>query len=361
MSEPKAPALPGKAGLWKKLALSLIPAAAFVWLLERGALPLVPDGAALARVPMGTILVYLAVWATMYVIRTGRWYFLLAPIERVPLGTVIRVACIGLCAVALLPFRMGEAVRPILIRREGRLSAWAATGTVGAERVIDGLSVSLLLLVSLAVARPMDPLPDRIGGLPVPASLVPGAALSAALVFAVGCAVMGLFYWRRAWARRVTERVVGLVSIRFARWLSTRLEEVAGGLGFLTKPRYSVPFLVSTVLYWFLNASTFWLLAVACGVGQIGFFGASALMGVVALGIIVPATPGFFGAFQLAMYAGLAMYLEPSVVMGAGSTLAFLGYVLPIGLTVVAALLALVAGFLAPKRDENLPGTAGVS
>jgi len=361
MSESKTPGLLGQPALWKKLGLSLLPVGAFVWLLERGALPLVPKGDALARVPASGIVVYVVVWALMYFIRASRWYFLLAAVERVPFWTVIRVGCLGFCAVALLPFRMGEAVRPIMIRREGRLSAWAATGTVGAERVIDGLSVSVLLLGSLAVARPMDPLPDRIGELPVPASLVPGAALTASLVFAVGCLVMGLFYWRRDWARRVTERVVGLVSIRFARWLSTRLEQVAGGLGFLTKPRYSVPFLIATVLYWFLNAATFWLIAVACGVGQIGFFGATAMMGVVALGIIVPATPGFFGTFQLGIYAALAMYLEPTVVIGAGSTLAFLGYVLPMGLTVLAALLALIGGLLAPKRDENLPGTAGVS
>jgi uncharacterized protein (TIRG00374 family) len=352
-------ALPERRGIWKKLLLSLLPVGAFVWLLQRGALPLVPEGGALARVPTQSYVVFVLVWSTMYALRTSRWYFLLAAVERVPFWTVIRVGTVGLCAVAILPFRMGEAVRPILIRQQGRLSAWAATGTVGAERVIDGLSVSVLLLVSLWLARPMDSLPDRIGDLPVPASLVPSAALSAASIFAAGCVVMGLFYWRRASARRVTELVLGVVSRKFARWVAARLEEVAAGLGFLTQPRFSLPFLLLTVGYWALNAATYWVLLEACGIGSLGFFNAAATMGVVALGIMVPATPGFFGAYQLGIYAGLAMYLEPEVVIGAGSTYAFLAYVLPMGLTILMGLGGYLAGLVARPPRENLPEAAG--
>jgi len=360
MSDPGAPLIAERRGLGKKLVLSLVPAAGFVWLMHRGALPLVPDSDVLRNVPASAIAVYVVVWIAMYFVRTARWWFLLAPIERVPLWTVVRVACVGFLAVLLLPFRMGEAVRPIMIRREAGVSPWAATGTVGAERVIDGLTISLLLLASLGIARPLDPLPDRIGDLPVPASVVPQAALVAGAVFACGSVVMAVFYWRRAWARRWTERLIGAVSIKLARWLAARVEDVAGGLGFLTRPRFSVPFLLATLTYWLLNVSTFWVLANACGLGEIGFVGASTTMCVVALGIMVPATPGFFGAFQLSIYAGLAMYLAPERVMRAGSAYAFLGYVLPVGMSTLAGVAALAAGLFVRRGARNLPGSAGI-
>jgi glycosyltransferase 2 family protein len=337
-------------GLFWKLGLSLLPAAGFVWLLQRGGLPLLPTEEALARVDRMTLVWYVLLWAAMYFVRLSRWYFLLAPVQRVPLVTVLRVGCIGVMAIAVLPFRMGEAVRPLMIRREGKLTGWAATGTVGAERLIDGFSVSVFLLIALAIARPMDPLPDRIGDLPVHASLVPAAARSAATVFATSLIVMAVFYWRRAWARRVTEAVLGVISLRFARWVASTLEQVAEGLSFLTKPRYTLPFLAATVVYWLLNASTWLLLAHGCGLAGVGFFGAAATMGVTALGILVPSTPGFFGAFQLAIYAGLAMYLSPALVMSAGSAYAFFGYVMPMGLTVLTGLLAAIA----LPRAENL-------
>jgi len=320
---------------WAKLGLSLVIMAGFVFLLQHGALELKPSNEALSRIDGTSVGAFLVVYSAMHFVRCARWWLLLAPVQRVPLGTVVRVALVGYLAIALLPFRMGEAARPLLIRRDAKVSAWAATGTVGAERLIDGLSISLLLLLALRVARPMDPLPDHIGNLPIPVRIVPSVAVAMASAFATGCVVMALFYWRRAWAERVTLAVLGVVSVRFARWLASRLTETASGLGFLTHVRYTLPYLLATLAYWLLNATSWWVLAQGTGLETIGYFQAMAVMGVVALGIVVPSTPGFFGAFQLAIYAGLAMYLPPGEVEGTGAVYAFYGYVLPMGLCVL--------------------------
>jgi uncharacterized membrane protein YbhN (UPF0104 family) len=134
--------------------------------------------------------------------------------------------------------------------------------------------------------------------------------------------------------------------------------ETTSGLGFLTRVRYTVPYLVATLVYWVLNGASWWVLAKGCGLAPIGYSQAIAVMGVVALGIVVPSTPGFFGAFQLAIYAGLAMYLPPSDVLGTGSVYAFYGYVLPMGLTVlfgaVAALVTPSAAKVGPEDRSRL-------
>lgn len=360
-----------RASMLSKILLSLLPAAVFVWILQSGSLPIVPPKEELARVASGTVPLYIAVWCCMYFVRLSRWYWLLAPVQRVPFGTVLRCGAVGLFAVALLPFRMGEVVRPLLIRRPPRLTFWAASGTVGGERVIDALCVSVTLLTALHFAVPLDPLPDHLGTLPLNVAIVPKMAFVSSLVFASGVAVMGLFYFQRAWARRMTERVLGIVSPSFARWVADKIEQMAEGLGFLAEPRNALPFLLATAVYWGLNATTWWLLARGCGLGSIGFWGATATMGVVALGILVPATPGFFGAFQFATFAGLAMYLDPGVVMGPGSAYAFLGYVLPIGMSFLTGFVGMLAnpkGLLlltspaeaAAPPAQNLAGTDSV-
>ena len=345
-------------GFWPKLALSLVITAGFVALLELGALKLKPSNEALSRIELSSLAIYFALFTGMHLLRAARWSLLLAPVQRVPLGTVVRVALVGYLAIALLPFRMGEAARPLLIRRDANVNAWAATGTVGAERLIDGLSISVLLLVALRIARPMDRLPDHIGNLSVPVQVIPGLAVGTASMFAAGCVAMGLFYLRPRWAERLTITLLGAVSMRFARWLATRLSETASGLGFLTELRYSLPFLVLTIVYWLLNAGSWWILAQGCGLGAIGYFHAVAVMSVVALGIVVPSTPGFYGAFQLAIYAGLAMYLPPAQVQETGAVYAFYGYVLPIGLTVlfgaIAALVPKAARKVGPEGDSPL-------
>jgi uncharacterized membrane protein YbhN (UPF0104 family) len=329
----------------------------FVVLLERGALELKPSNEALLRIEGWSIAAYFFVFVVMHLVRCARWQLLLTPVQKVPMRTVVRVALVGYLAIALLPFRMGEAARPLLIRRDAKLSAWAATGTVGAERLIDGLSISLLLLGALRIARPMDPLPDHIGNLQIPVRIVPSVAMATASVFAGGCVVMAVFYWRRAWAERLTLAVIGSVSRRFARWLATRLAETASGLGFLTRVRYAAPYLLATLVYWLFNAASWWVLARGCGLAEIGYFQAIAVMGVVALGIVVPSTPGFFGAFQLAIYAGLAMYLPPSNVLGMGAVYAFYGYVLPMGLTVLfGAAAALMTPSASKLAQKAVPG-----
>jgi glycosyltransferase 2 family protein len=319
-----------------KVIASLLVGAGFAWVLHAGALPLFPSSEALSRVRWWTVAGYVGLWCCVHLIRGARWTWLLTPIHRVPMRRILTVSWIGFAGIVLLPFRAGEMVRPVLIRKKGHLSGWAATGTIGAERVIDGLCLSVMLFVALMVSHPLDPLPTHIGRLPVPASIVPAAAYAALGVFVAAFSLMGLFYWRRGLARRVTERVVGVVSRPLGTWLADRVEEVADGLRFLPRLRFSVPFIAATAFYWLLNAAASWLLAWGCGFHDITFAEACVSIGVLALGILVPNAPGFFGAFQIALYAGFAMYFPPAEVVGAGAAFVFLIYLSQLGVTLVA-------------------------
>lgn len=342
-----------------KLLASLVVGVAFAAVLRLGALPLVPSRADLARVNWWAVAGYVVIWQLVHLLRAGRWYWLLAPLHRVPLQRVLAVASVGFAAIMFLPFRTGEVVRPVMIRERGQLSAWAATGSVGAERIVDGLLLSVILFAALQLSTPLEPLPDHIGRLPVPASVVPGAAYTALAVFFGAFTTMGVFYWRRDWARRTTRRVVGAVSPRLGDWLAARIEEVASGLSFLPQARFTVPFLVATLAYWGLNALGAWLLAWGCGFHDISYAQACAVMGVLALGILVPNAPGFFGSFQIAVYAGFAMFFPPEQVIGPGSAYVFCLYVVQVVTTVCAGLIGLAVEQVRPREALELTRVSG--
>jgi hypothetical protein len=257
------------------------------------------------------------------------------------LGEVVAVNWVFFGALLLLPFRMGEAVRPTLASRRGRLSVWQGFGMVGAERVIDGLVSSVLLLAALLVAVPHDPLPDRIGDLPVPVALIPKTAYAMLGVFAAAFVAIALFYGWRGPARRLTDKTVGLLSPRLGAWLADTIEHLADGLRFLPNWRYAAPFLGATLLFWVLNVVSLWALMVGCGLHEATVAQAGAVIGVLALGTLLPGAPGFFGTFQLSVYAGLAMYFAPEVVVDAGSAVVFWMYTVQLVLVVGGGLLAL--------------------
>jgi hypothetical protein len=319
-----------------KIAASLVVAGCFGWLLHKGALPLAPPRSSFARVRWWTVGAYVGVWWAVNLLRSGRWAFLLRPIAEVRLRRIFAVSFIGFAAIALLPLRMGEAVRPVLIRQRG-LSGWAATGTIAAERIIDGLVLTLMLLAGLALSTPQSPLPDHIGNLPISPSIVPRAAYAALVLFCTAFTVMGVFYANRVWARRMTERIVGVVSPKLADWLATRVEHVAAGLRFLPNFRATAPFVALTAAYWVLNAAGTWLLGWGVGFDTFTLPEACVTTGVVALGILVPNAPGFFGAYQLSFYAALAVYFPPDEVVGPGAACVLLIYSLQMLMTVVAA------------------------
>lgn len=331
------------------LVASFAVAFGFAWLLHKGALPVVPHREDFAGIVPWTVVVYALLYLVALYLRAHRWAWLLAPIHPVPLRRVLTVSFIGYGALVLLPFRTGEVVRPALIRREGKLSGWAATGTIAAERVIDGLVLCVILLVALMVAHPLDPLPDHIGELAVPVALVPAAAYFALSVFAAAFVVLGAFYFWRAWATRAIDAVIGLVSKKFAARISGAAGLVADGLHFLPRLRLAGPFLAATLGYYALNAVGIALILWGAGIAPVSLARSCVIMGVLHLGVLLPNAPGYFGAFQVSIYAGLAMYYAPERVATTGSAVVFLIYVIQIGLVLLTAALALLSERTSPS------------
>lgn len=337
----KLPVFTNKRQWLERLALSLVFAAGFAWIALRGGLPLVPPSEAFGAVQWWTVGLYVVSLGAVHWFRAARWRHLLRPIGDARLLDVVMVAWVGFGAILLSPLRSGEIVRPYLITRHSSVRLWEATGTVGAERVIDGLAVSTILFLGLRLAKPLDPLPDHIGDLPVPVAAVPAAATAALVLFVGAFVAMGFFFFARDFARRLTLRVVGVFSLRFAEALAGIVERVAEGMRFLPSPKYLGPFLLETAAYWILNATGVWLLAWGTGLEGTSLAKACVTMACVGIGILVPSGPGYFGAFQLSTYAALAMYVSETSLRASGASFVFLLYVTQVGFHVLAMFVAL--------------------
>ncbi len=274
--------------------------------------------------------------------RSVRWRFLLRSIADVPKKRLFVVSSVGFAAILLLPFRLGEFVRPYMIRtppgqvpgaRPGSrpISLTAAASSVVAERVIDGLYISIVLVLALLFVPTVHPLPDRVVGLPVTVAQVRMSGYAMFGLFTVAFTTIAVFYFARSWAHRATLAVVGKVSIKLAERLAGMAENFADGLHILSRGRDAFGFLLETSAYWILNALGMWLLAWGCGVvhadGSAPSLGeAFALMGFLGCAVLIPGPPGMLGVFQAGIYAGMTMFYPTSVVTGAGAAYVFLMY-----------------------------------
>ena len=335
------------------LGASLLLAVALGWVLQHGGLPYLPPAGTFEHLDVLAFTGFVLGMLFHVITRSCRYHFLIVSVARLPMRRIITINLIGMAFITFLPFRLGEAARPAMLREKGHLSGWAVMGTVGAERILDGIVFSAMLLLGLGLSTPQSPLPERIGNLPISAALVPRVGVVASVGFGAAFLVMAAFYFYRSFARRMTERIVGIVSHSLALKLADVVERVSDGLRFLVNVRHTVPYLAVTLVSVAGHVWAIQLLADAVGLPELSFTESMVVVGVLALGFAVPNAPGFFGAVQLALYAGLAVYIAPDKVIHEGAALVFLFYITYLGLVVVLAAIASVVELVAKRSGSG--------
>lgn len=289
-----------------KLAVNLILSfgmlALCLWLVWPDADDRVRIEAALEALEWRAFMPYLAGWIGLMLVshlcRALRWNYLLAPLGiRIPPGPLLAISSVGFMAILALPARLGEFVRPGLLRRRG-ISASAALGTVAVERVIDGLMIALFVVVAFFSIRGPDS----------PAWMLPGAFLALAGFLAL--LVFIVFAMKRPEATVRFAMRVSLVhrfAPRLARVIESKLLEMFRGFAVLRDTSRLVKFCFWTAVYWVANGLSVWILARAFGL-PLTVFGGLSVMAIVGIGISLPNSPGLVGQYQALTLAGLALF-----------------------------------------------------
>ena len=327
---------------------SLAIAGGFIWLFHSGGLPLIPPEGALANLQWWAVPGYALLTALATFFRTHRWVPLLRPIAPdLSPPRVVGVGLVGIAAIMFAPLRLGEAARPYLLARDRKVTFFQAVGAAGAERVVDGFVLTVVSAIGVALSTPLSPLPDHLGTMRLPVSIIPHTIYLAALVFSGAFAALSVFYGARNFARRITHTLLNPISTKLADFVTKTLERLSEGLHVLGSPRDRLQFFAETFGYWGCQFFAQWLLM--RGVGIDGTLAeACVILGVLGLGVIVPAGPGLFGAFQIGTYAGLALYFPLRVLQGSGAAVVFVAYLVQLAMMTVA----LGAGFWILARTK---------
>jgi hypothetical protein len=235
------------------------------------------------------------------------------------------------------------------------VSFFQALGASGAERVVDGLLLTVAGAVAMALSTPITPLPNHLGSMPLPVSIIPRAIYIAALVFSGAFVALTVFYGARQFARRLTGAILNPLSPKLADFVTATLERLADGLKVLGSPHNRVRFFGETLLYWTCQLLGQWLLMRGCGI-EGGLPEACVSLAVLGLGVVVPAGPGLFGAFQIGTYSGLALFFPLAILVSSGAAMVFVSY----AVTLVFMALGSGLGFWILERYKNSAAAPGL-
>ncbi|HZZ84566.1 MAG TPA: lysylphosphatidylglycerol synthase transmembrane domain-containing protein [Anaeromyxobacteraceae bacterium] len=254
---------------------------------------------------------YFAILVVIHLIRTVRWGILLEPVARIPFGRLNAVASVGFMALMILPFRLGEFARPYLVAERPKVRVSAALSSVVVERVADGLFTAMLLVFTLLAV------PDGTPGLHV----LRIAGVLVFLAFAALLAFLVVGYRNRELAVRVFHRLLDPISPRLAERAAGMVDAFIHGLRLVPSKGKVALFFFLTFLYWAVNGLGMQVLGLGFGF-HLGFVQAFTVLGVLVVGVMIPAGPGMVGTFQAAVILALSLFLPEGVVATRGSAYA---------------------------------------
>jgi glycosyltransferase 2 family protein len=256
------------------------------------------------------MLVLAAIVATaIFPLRAARWVVLLEPIAPgLRFMDAWRAVAIGMMINNVLPARAGELARAYALSRETRaVSFTSALASIALDRVFDALIVFALMFG--AMLAPGFPAGATIAGRPATALL--GTWGVATLLVVMAGAVLVAF--RPDIVRRVAVRVARAVLPSWEARVATLVDHATAGLAVLRSPSRFVRVAGWTVLHWLTNALAFWIAFRAVGIAA-PFSAALFLQGLIAIGVAIPSSPGFFGPFEAFAKAGLQIYRVPGTL-----------------------------------------------
>ncbi len=251
------------------------------------------------------------------VIRAVRWRFMLD--NQPPLGQVFHIQNIGYMLTQLLPLRLGDVARAILIGNVPPVTITQGISTMVVERLLDMLVIVVLL-------------PFTLSGVQVLPEWMRSFALLSGFAAIGGIIILVVAANQRPRALRVADGLMArlLPFLNRETWLR-RFDGLLVGLKSLTSLRDGLLLTVLSILVWIPVILAYYFTMRAVGLEpswvMTGFVVCAA-----AFSVAVPSTPGQAGPYHFAVITALQLYGQPAIE---SASFAFLYHVMNIVVMVI--------------------------
>jgi len=259
--------------------------------------------AALVTVDYRYILLAVVCTFTSYFLRAVRWHYLLIPEKRIPFASLYPATIIGYMANNVLPARLGEFVRAYVLAQQEGLQTPAVFASLVIDRLFDGFTVMLILLLTLFTLRMPQGLAEaetllRTGGI-VTFVLYAGIV---AFLFLLKHQTLRTLAWTgvllKPFPQSLSDRVIPL------------LGSFIGGIRMSSRGGHIAAVLASSLAVWVFCIIPIDLVLRGFGI-HLPITASMFILVLLVFAVMVPASPGFIGTYHYACYKGLSAFAIP--------------------------------------------------
>lgn len=232
-------------------------------------------------------------FSSLPVLKSVRWGILLSSIKKIDQLKLIPITTFGFMAVFLIPFRLGEFVRPYLLLKNHEVRFSKGISTIFLERMLDlaGLLV-IIIYVIMNTALPQYFIKSGI-------TTLAATVVAFSLVF--------LLFFKREIALRLMKPLFKILPPRLSARSESFFSQFIEGFSIIGNPfKLFLSFLL-TVVIWIINGLAIYLLTLFYGI-NIPLEAAYVILTTVLVGISIPSAPAFIGNFQYGCIVALMLF-----------------------------------------------------
>ena len=279
----------------------------------------------------GWMAVAVATLLLSFVVRIWRWHYVVCSDQKVSFARMFSATQIGFLANFVLPARMGEPIRAIVLSRSTGLPFSKTFAFVAIDRLTDMAGLAMVLGLTVATFHPAQPfrLPADLQSLysgEISGMLVRRAAETVALGMMVLTSGMFLVYFQRERVVRWSSQIVGLFSKRLAGLVSGLVGHFTEGMSAMGKPADLGRSVAVSLLLWCVFAVGHWAMFKGMNL-DLPWYAPFVTLSMLAVFISVPGPPGFVGPFHVAIVAGLLL-VNPGINLDVARATAILAHLI---------------------------------
>jgi uncharacterized protein (TIRG00374 family) len=236
-----------------------------------------------------------------YYLRALRWRYLLAPIKKnTSMAHLLSATLIGYMGNNLLPARLGELARAYALGKKENIPFSSVFATLAMDRLIDGLTVLLILLIAFFTV----PLPPEMDG------LRKNLQFLGCLIAGAYCAAVVFFVLLKKKKERMmclTARLFKPLPARLSAGLQGLLEKFTDGLSFSTRPMEIFALVSVSIVIWVVAILPIDMVLRSFGI-TLPITASMFIIVFLVFATLIPASPGYIGTYHAACVYGLMAF-----------------------------------------------------